>query len=51
MKSFINISLTLTSILLASAANAANAANCLEGCLTGLDNCNTIERSIYTLKN
>ncbi len=48
MKSFINISLTLTSILLASAANAAN---CLEGCLTGLDNCNTIERSIYTLKN
>jgi len=48
MKSFINISLTLTSLLLASTANAAN---CLEGCPTGLNNGKTIERSIYTLKN
>lgn len=48
MKTIIKASIVLTGLCF---AHSANAANCLQGCPTGLNNGNTIERSIYTLKN
>ncbi|WP_289076930.1 DNA/RNA non-specific endonuclease [uncultured Pseudoalteromonas sp.] len=48
MKTIIKASIVLTGLCF---AHSASADNCLQGCPTGLDNGNTIERSIYTLKN
>lgn len=48
MKTIIKASIVLTGLCF---AHSASADNCLQGCPTGLDNCNTIERSIYILKN
>ena len=48
MKTIIKASIVLTGLCF---AHSASADNCLQGCPTGLNNGNTIERSIYTLKN
>ncbi|KPZ56693.1 hypothetical protein AN389_03292 [Pseudoalteromonas sp. P1-7a] len=46
MKTIIQKSIVLTGLCF---AHSASADNCLQGCPTGLDNGNTIERSIYSL--
>ncbi|KPZ58794.1 hypothetical protein AN391_01476 [Pseudoalteromonas sp. P1-13-1a] len=46
MKTIIKASIVLTGLCF---AHSASADNCLQGCPTGLDNGNTIERSIYSL--
>ncbi|KPZ56227.1 hypothetical protein [Pseudoalteromonas sp. P1-25] len=46
MNTIIKASIVLTGLCF---AHSASADNCLQGCPTGLDNGNTIERSVYII--